>query len=190
MSWAQIVSSINSNLSRTLDQQISDRFNQVDARLNTLESQLTTASSTITNSSATSDKVLERVSAWMTVASDNVRDGQDNVHAVIPGAFTDVTHNVFEIGFSMPGTYRITVNLRSAAGPAIVFAGITRATTGSGGGNQIFNISISGPVFPIAHWLGFRTGVSTATTVIFDLSICYDIVEIPPKRPPFLTRIL
>ena len=188
MSWAQIVRSINSNLSRTLDQQISDRFNQVDARLSTLESQVTNASNTIITSGATSDMVLERVSNWTTVASDNVRDGQDNVHAAIPPLHGEGRHNVFRINFFLPGTYRVKVNLRSAAGPLIFFRSTIPYHTFSNGVPvplHVFNVSV---VEPYAAWLGFAAG-QVQSTIIFDISICYDIVEIPHKRLPILTRL-
>ena len=186
MSWAKIVSAINSNLSRSLDQQINDRFNQVDTRLNTLESRMTTASNTIIAANATGDRVLERVSEWRAVASDNVRDGQNNIHVALPESDFGVTNNVLRMDFFIPGAYRVKVNFRSTAGPTIHFAGNVRSTISSGNlvAHHVFDITVSNPV---THFLGFQPGLFT---ILFDCSICYDIVEILPKRLPVLTRVM
>ena len=74
MSWAQIVSAVNSNLSQPLDKLINSRINQQDTRLSALESQIASIVNKVTNNEGLNDKILERVSTWRTIASNTVRD--------------------------------------------------------------------------------------------------------------------
>ncbi|MCL2853423.1 MAG: hypothetical protein FWE20_10410 [Defluviitaleaceae bacterium] len=211
MSWAQIRSAINSNLSRTLDAQFNDRFNQLDSRINTLESRITTASNSITTVSGVSDRVLERVSDWRAAASNNVRERVAiNRNISLQGPQTQPSQQfpvtVLTIQGFVPGTYRLQVsftpitgnNPNMAVNISVRLAGSDRTLNVNQalGIRQNFSFDITvlravpPALIPVSQELTFQQTSQSLPVVVsvHECTIGYDFVEAFPRSAPLLTQ--
>jgi len=196
MSWAQIRSAINSNLSRTLDSLINDRFNQqetqintINTRVGTLDTNLTAATNSIATISTQSSQVINLAARSNTVASNTVQE-RLVLNPPVQTPTADAWTRAARIITHMPGQYRLNVagnfstSHQTVSMRVVNIDGSLVASTSSFSQNTRFiNFHMNaGEVFffEVLHPFG-QVAVS-----LTECSLCYDLVNVP--RIAALTR--
>jgi len=196
MSWAQIRSAINSNLSRTLDSLINDRFNQQETQINilntrvgTIDTNLTAATGSIAAINTQNNQIRDFTARSHTIASNTVQERlvitppvQTPSHDTWTRAARIITH--------IPGQYRLNIGGNFSTSHQTVSMRIVNidgslvASTASFSQNTRFlNFHMNaGEVyfFEVLHPFG-QVAVS-----LTECSLCYDLVNVP--RIAALTR--
>ena len=189
MSWAQIRSAINSNLSRTLDSLINDRFNHqetqintINTRVGTLDTNLAAATTSIAAINTQSNQIRDLTARSQTLASNTVRE-RLVFSPVLQTVSSEVWVRAARLVTHVPGQYRLhlmgnfshtnqIVNFRVVNVAGSVVASVTssistaRAITFHMNANEVY-------FFEISHALG-QSAIS-----LTECTLCYDTINVP-----------